>query len=576
MNLRVVGIGHNLFNVLLLIGVPISILGLLALPWQGRDRAVRPVLLTGLLTFLATSLLFPVATTWGTFLHAAAPVHVLLLISALGALDAGIARLGSRLGWTRPVAWLGPTLAIFASLLFSVVLLPGFGGGASATARTYQVIAREMAAIGAPLDGSAPVIHDFPIWLAETERVSTLALPDETPADVLDLASHFGAKWLISSRAGPRLVARDPRRPGSRCRLLPGGPAADPRRPGRCRGDQGRARVPDRLLRRRAHPGTGISRGGVGMMLTADTLALMDGPRGEPAAGRYDELHAEAADALGFAANTLRGIRDRYRQAYVDEIAQWEALDDDLADLERASDDDVADGPEAELAAEAGAADHQLRVARSDAAESSDAVGRHEAELSRLELAIRNLETTWLFIERGDNTLVTADDLPRAPTELQMRIVEAQEGERVRLAQEVHDGPAQALSNAIFQVEFIDRVFDTDPAMARAELRFLRAAAAPRAGRRPHVHRAAAAADAGGARARRVDRRHREHACRPVGPRHHDGAGGAGVGPARRYANRRTTRRAGGPAECPQARRGDQRGRRHAGGRRRMGAGSPR
>ena len=41
-NLRVVGIGHNLFNVLLLIGVPISILGLLALPWQGRDRAVRP------------------------------------------------------------------------------------------------------------------------------------------------------------------------------------------------------------------------------------------------------------------------------------------------------------------------------------------------------------------------------------------------------------------------------------------------------------------------------------------------------------------------------------------------------
>ena len=198
-NLRVVGIGHNLFNVLLLIGVPISILGLLALPWQGRDRAVRPVLLTGLLTFLATSLLFPVATTWGTFLHAAAPVHVLLLISALGALDAGIARLGSRLGWTRPVAWLGPTLAIFASLLFSVVLLPGFGGGASATARTYQVIAREMAAIGAPLDGSAPVIHDFPIWLAETERVSTLALPDETPADVLDLASHFGAKWLISS-----------------------------------------------------------------------------------------------------------------------------------------------------------------------------------------------------------------------------------------------------------------------------------------------------------------------------------------------------------------------------------------
>ena len=101
-------------------------------------------------------------------------------------------------------------------------------------------------------------------------------------------------------------------------------------------------------------------------------------------------------------------------------------------------------------------------------------LGRHEAELSRLELAIRNLETTWLFVERGDASLVTDVALPRLPTELQMRIVEAQEGERVRLAQEIHDGPAQALSNAIFQVEFIDRVFDSDRDMARTELKFLR------------------------------------------------------------------------------------------------------
>ena len=55
-----------------------------------------------------------------------------------------------------------------------------------------------------------------------------------------------------------------------------------------------------------------------------------------------------------------------------------------------------------------------------------------------------------------------------------MRIVEAQEAERARLAQEVHDGPAQALSNAIFQVEFIDRIFESDPRMARTELGFLR------------------------------------------------------------------------------------------------------
>lgn len=50
----------------------------------------------------------------------------------------------------------------------------------------------------------------------------------------------------------------------------------------------------------------------------------------------------------------------------------------------------------------------------------------------------------------------------------------AQERERVRLAQEIHDGPAQALSNAIFQVEHIERLLDRDLALARSELRHLR------------------------------------------------------------------------------------------------------
>jgi two-component system sensor histidine kinase DegS len=53
-------------------------------------------------------------------------------------------------------------------------------------------------------------------------------------------------------------------------------------------------------------------------------------------------------------------------------------------------------------------------------------------------------------------------------------VVEAQEAERSRLAREVHDGPAQALSNAIFQVEYLERIVETDPGLARTELRQLR------------------------------------------------------------------------------------------------------
>ena len=175
--MRVEGLAHNMFNVLVFLGIPLSVVGILALPWQARDRALRPVVLISALAFLVTGFLFPVATTWGTFLHAAAPVHVLIIVSALGVLDAGLARLGRRMGWTRPIAWLGAVLAVGGSALFAVALVPIIATQARDTARTYEVLAREMAAIGAPLDGAHPVIHDFPIWLAETQRVPALALP---------------------------------------------------------------------------------------------------------------------------------------------------------------------------------------------------------------------------------------------------------------------------------------------------------------------------------------------------------------------------------------------------------------
>ena len=48
LEMRVTGLGHNLVNVLLLLGFPIVRLGLLALPVAGAaDRALRPVVLVG-------------------------------------------------------------------------------------------------------------------------------------------------------------------------------------------------------------------------------------------------------------------------------------------------------------------------------------------------------------------------------------------------------------------------------------------------------------------------------------------------------------------------------------------------
>jgi two-component system sensor histidine kinase DegS len=61
---------------------------------------------------------------------------------------------------------------------------------------------------------------------------------------------------------------------------------------------------------------------------------------------------------------------------------------------------------------------------------------------------------------------------------LVVRIIEAQERERLRLSRQMHDGPAQSLTNLILQAEICERLFETDAERARAELANLRNAVA--------------------------------------------------------------------------------------------------
>ena len=208
---------------------------------------------------------------------------------------------------------------------------------------------------------------------------------------------------------------------------------------------------------------------------------------------RIDGLRAEASAAIAYSANTLRAVSQRYRTAYADELARWQTLRDELDEIEKRHadeprrqaadpgatpphDSERSQAAEAAEAAEIGAEDARQRALRLEVDTVGRELGAQQTELARHEIGLRNLESIWLFLERGDSSLVgePGDDGKGLPNDVQMRIVEAQESERSRLAQEVHDGPAQVLSNAIFQVEYIERVIDTDQRAARSELRFLR------------------------------------------------------------------------------------------------------
>lgn len=54
---------------------------------------------------------------------------------------------------------------------------------------------------------------------------------------------------------------------------------------------------------------------------------------------------------------------------------------------------------------------------------------------------------------------------------LERRVLESLEAERKRLVRDVHDGPAQVLANAIFELEYLDRMAERAPADIRQGLR---------------------------------------------------------------------------------------------------------
>jgi two-component system sensor histidine kinase DegS len=65
----------------------------------------------------------------------------------------------------------------------------------------------------------------------------------------------------------------------------------------------------------------------------------------------------------------------------------------------------------------------------------------------------------------------------RAPASSIEVMIQAQESERQKLSRQMHDGPAQALSNFILQTEIALRLFEVDQEQARQELNELKGAA---------------------------------------------------------------------------------------------------
>lgn len=102
------------------------------------------------------------------------------------------------------------------------------------------------------------------------------------------------------------------------------------------------------------------------------------------------------------------------------------------------------------------------------------------SQMEKLQNDQSHLELRRNLIDRTLNSLkkeignTTDEKNPLTSVEL---LVNAQEAERQRLSRQMHDGPAQALSNFILQTEIAMRLLDIDANQAKDELNNLKAAA---------------------------------------------------------------------------------------------------
>lgn len=125
----------------------------------------------------------------------------------------------------------------------------------------------------------------------------------------------------------------------------------------------------------------------------------------------------------------------------------------------------------------------EMKMAYDSALDAQQRLFVMRGQLEKLQNDKTHLEKYKAVLEKAASTTGTSasSSIATASSKSQMAgiemIVNAQEAERQRLSRQMHDGPAQALSNFILQTEIAMRLLDIDAAQAKNELGDLKTSA---------------------------------------------------------------------------------------------------
>ncbi|NPA06769.1 MAG: hypothetical protein GXO54_05120 [Chloroflexi bacterium] len=100
-----------------------------------------------------------------------------------------------------------------------------------------------------------------------------------------------------------------------------------------------------------------------------------------------------------------------------------------------------------------------------------------DAAQAYLDLLERFLEVVNFALEQVGSPQAAQTAGRSSSVELVKMVIQAEERVRQRLARQIHDGPAQALSNFILQADIIRRLFENDPQAVHKEMEALQQAA---------------------------------------------------------------------------------------------------
>jgi two-component system, NarL family, sensor histidine kinase DegS len=181
----------------------------------------------------------------------------------------------------------------------------------------------------------------------------------------------------------------------------------------------------------------------------------------EPATGaipeHFDRIGAEATESLRGDSRRVHELAEQFREQYRSDLEDWMQL---RSRLDRRGSGLRPVGTDA---------------LRSEVEQRGRELAALQARLKRMDVVARQLDLLWGYLESTDAIVDEPGPMAdESPSTMGLRIVQAQEGERQRMAEDIHDGPAQVLTNAIFQVEYLDRMITPEERDAHAELAFLR------------------------------------------------------------------------------------------------------